>query len=100
MKKIITALSLCLYKPYYVFLFCLCFLALNIILDGTLFQIFKLNQDLRIVQNRIELFETKNKDLKEKIKEAKDPDFIEKELRDRLDYTEEGDLIFLFPDNI
>lgn len=89
-----------LYRPYFIFLIGLGFLFINLILDGTLFRIFRLNQDLQIVRNRIEYIEKKNKDIEYKIKKSSDPDFVEKEIRERLDYTNEGDLIFIFPENI
>ena len=89
-----------LYRPYFIFLFCLLFLLVNLVLDGTLLRVFRLSQDLRIVRNRIEFLEKKNQDIENKIKKASDPDFVEKELRQRLDYAGEGDLIFIFPENI
>ena len=100
MKKIQKFITQLLYRPYLVFLLCLGFLFINLVLDGTVFQVFQFSRDLRIVQNRIKHIEEKNKDLDEKIKKASDPDFIEKELRERLDYAGEGDLIFLFPENL
>ena len=100
MKKITDFINKILYQPYFTFLLCLAFLFINLVLDGTVFQVFRLNHDLKIVQNRIQHIEDKNKQLKEQIEKAKDPDFVKKELRERLDYTEEGDLIFLFPENI
>ena len=69
-------------------------------MDGTLLRVFRLNQDLRIVKNRIEYIKSKNLDIESKIKKASDPDFVEQELRQRLDYTSEGDLIFIFPENL
>lgn len=96
-KKIIVKI---LYKPYFTLLFCFFFLFINLILDSTLFRIFHLNQNLRVIQNRIEHIEKQNKNIEDKIKKAHDPDFVEKEIRQRLDYTNEGDLIFIFPDSI
>lgn len=95
-KKIVSFL----YQPYFVFLFCLVFLSLNLVFNGTLFRIFRLSQDLKIVQNRIQHTQKQTEELKIKIKQAEKPEFIKKELRERLDYTEEGDLIFLFPEKI
>ena len=100
MKKIKKFISQSLYRPYFVFLLCLLFLLINLGLDGTLFRVFRLNQDFQVVQNRIRHIEGKNLKVKTKIKKASHPDFIEKELRQRLDYTNEGDLIFIFPENI
>lgn len=100
MKKIKNLIVKILYRPYFAFLLCLFFLLINLVLDGTLFRVFRLNQELRLVRYRIEYIEKKNLDVENKIKKASNPDFVEKEVRQRLDYTNEGDLIFLFPENI
>jgi len=76
------------------------FLFVNLVLDGTLFRVFRLNRDLRIVKNRIEHIQKKNQDVEDKIKKASVPDFVEKELRKRLDYTGDKDLIFIFPEKL
>ena len=100
MKKIGKLINIFLKNPFYVFIFCSCFLAVNLIFDGTLFQIFRLNRDVRIVKNRIELFQNKNEMIKQQIKKSSDSQFIEKEARERLDFVHEGDLIFIFPEDI
>ena len=97
-KKLLQKFVWLLYQPYFVFLLCLLFLSLNLVFNGTLFRIFRLNQDLKIVNNRIQHTQNQTEELKLKIKKSQDPEFIKKELRERLDYTEEGDLIFLFPE--
>ena len=83
-----------------VFILCLLFLLVNLILDGTLFQIFSLNQDLRVVKNRIHYIEKKNLQIKSKMEKSSDPGFVEQSARERLDYVGEEDLIFLFPDKL
>ena len=98
-KKIKNFIVQILYRPYLTFFLCLLFLLINLILDGTLFHVFRLNQDLRVVQNRIKHIEEKNQDIEDKIKKSSDPDFVEKEVRQRLDYTGEEDLTFIFPEN-
>lgn len=100
MKKIKNFLFQILYKPITVFLLCLLFLLINLILDGTLFQIFGLNQDLRVIQNRIDYIEKKNLKIEDKINKSSSPNFVEQEARERLDYAGEEDLIFLFPDKL
>ena len=100
MKKLKNFLFQILYKPFTVFLLCLLFLLINLVLDGTLFQIFGLNQDLRVIQNRISYIEKKNLKIEDKIEKSSDPDFVEQEARERLDYAGEEDLIFLFPDKL
>ncbi len=87
-------------KPYRVLILCLVFLSLNLIMDKTFIQIFHLSRDLSIVRNRIKDIEQKNEKIKESIKKTSDPNFIESEVREKLDFTNEGDLIFIFPDNI
>lgn len=99
-KKLLQKFVWLLYQPYFVFLLCLFFLSLNLVFNGTLFRIFRLNQDLKIVKNRIQHTQNQTEELKLKIKKSQDPEFIKKELLERLDYTEEGELIFLFPEKI
>lgn len=89
-----------LHNPYYVFIFCLIFLAINLLVDGAFLQIFQFSRDLKIVRNRVEDIRTNNQKLKQSIKGSLDLDFIEKEARDRLDFLNKGELIFIFPDNL
>ena len=100
MRKLKNFLFQILYKPFAVFILCLLFLLINLILDRTLFQIFGLNQNLRVIQNRIDYIGKKNLKIENKIKKSSDPDFVEREARERLDYAGEEDLIFLFPDKL
>ena len=100
MKSIKNLVLKVLYRPYIAFLFCLGFLFLNLVIDGTVFRIFKLNQSLKVLQNRTSELEKKQAEIERKIKKASDPAFIEEEARKRLDYTSEGDLIFIFPDKL
>ena len=50
------------------------------------------------MQNRRLKIERQRQEIEVKIKKAEDPAFVEKELRQRLDYAGEGDLIFIFPE--
>ena len=88
-----------LYNPYYVFIACLVFLSINLLVDKTFIQILKLSRDFKIVQNRVENVKLQNEKLKESIKHSSDKDFIEKEAREKLDFLNKGELIFIFPDN-
>ena len=100
MKKIKNFALEILYKPFFVFLLSLIFLFINLILDGTLFKALHLSHSLKIVRHRIEIMEKKTMDIEKKIENSSDPDFVEKEARQRLDYIGEGDLIFIFPEKI
>ena len=88
------------YRPLYVFILCCLFLLINLVFDGTLFQVFRLNRDLRVLKNRIIHLERKNHFVKEKIRKSSDPGVIEQEARERLDFANENDLIFIFPRDI
>ena len=88
------------YRPLYVFILCCLFLLVNLVFDGTLFQVFRLNRDLRVLKNRVRHLEDKNHFVKEKIRKSSDPGVIEKEARERLDFANEHDLIFIFPKDI
>lgn len=100
MKRASLFIKKFLHNPYYVLIFCLIFLGVNLVADKTIIQFFQLNRDLNIVQNRIQDLEKKNKKLKINIQKASDPEFVEREARERLDYINQGDLIFIFPDEI
>ena len=59
-----------------------------------------MRRDLQVLKNRIQYLTEKNHAVKEKIQKAKNPGAIEKEARDRLDFADENDLIFIFPKDI
>ena len=100
MKKIEKLIHLFFKRTSYVFIFCLIFLTLSLVTDGTLFQIVRLNRDIRVLRNRITLFENKNEMIKKQIEESSKTQFIEKEAMERLDFVHEEDLIFIFPEEI
>lgn len=84
--------------PLRVFLTCAIFVVAGLLLDGTMFRLWRLSRDTdelaaRTVQMRIET--TK---LDHKILQSKDPNFLELEARERLDLASEGDLVFVFSD--
>ena len=87
-------------RPSLVLFFCLLFLAWNLLADKTILQIFRLSRDMSIARNRIEFFQRRAGLLKKEIKKSSDPDFMENEVRERLDFAGEEELIFIFPDRI
>ena len=100
MKSAKNLIKTALGRPLLIGFFCLLFLAWNLLADKTMLQIFRLSRDLNIARNRIELFQKKSERLKKEIKKSSDPEFVENEARERLDFAGEGDLIFIFPDRI
>lgn len=75
---------------------CLAVFAVSIVLNGNVFRLWGLHRDydrisMEIVQTRQSI-----KDLSAQLKQAKDPSYIERQARDRLDLAGEHDLVFVF----
>lgn len=92
------ALNEFLQHPPRVLWLCGVLLVLNLVLDGSLFSLWRLNIDLAQIQNETQIQSTRSEDLKLQLKRARDPAFLEKEARDRFDLVSEGDLVFVFAD--
>lgn len=87
-----------LQKPLRVLSLCLFLLFIGLFLDGSLFRLWSLHRDSGDLIKKIAALEEKSSETKMKIKNAKDPQFIEIQARDRFDLAGEGDLIFVFSD--
>ncbi len=87
-----------LQKPLRVLSICLFLLFIGLFLDGSLFRLWSLHRDSGDLVKKISALEEKSKLTRMKIKNAKDPQFIEIQARDRFDLAGEGDLIFVFSD--
>ena len=85
-----------LQAPQKVVLICLTLVALNLVVDGSLFRWWSLNRDYKSIQSNIQTLEQQNAKLKTQLQKAKDPAFLEREARDRFDLVSEGDLVFVF----
>lgn len=87
-----------LQAPQKVIWICLGLVALNVVLDGSLFRLWSLHRDQVAIEQNIANLEQQNQDLKKRLLRAKDPAFLEREARDRFDLVSEGDLVFVFSD--
>ena len=85
-----------LQAPSNVIWICLGLVVLNLVLDGSLVRLWSLHRDHVNIQGKIEILRNKNHDMEARLKEAKDPAFLEREARDRFDLVGEGDLVFVF----
>lgn len=83
-------------KPGKVFFVCLFVAAASLFFNGTLWRIWGLRRDLGTIQNQIQTSKTFSKSLDMQIKQAKDPSFIERQAKDKLDMVNERDLVFVF----
>lgn len=85
-------------RPEKVALCCLGVFAVSIVLNGNLFRLWGLHRDFDRITN--DIVETKKGigGLADQLKQAKDPAFIERQARDKLDLAGEHDLVFVFPE--
>lgn len=89
-------LRLLLNHPTKVATYCLIAFVSSIILNGNAFRLWSLHRDFDRMNN--EIYQTRQNigSLSDKLKQAKDPAFIEREARDKLDLAGEHDLVFVF----
>lgn len=85
-----------LQAPQKVIWICLGLVVLNGILDGSLYRLYVLYNDQTEIETKIETLQRKNGQLKERLKHARDPAFLEREARERFDLVQRGDLVFVF----
>jgi cell division protein FtsB len=84
--------------PARVATFCFAIFLVSIVLNGNLFRLWGLYRDHdRISANILEMRQN-ILNLAGQLKQAKDPNFIERQARDKLDLAGEHDLVFVFPD--
>jgi len=85
-------------QPGKVAVFCVFIFAVAIVLNGNLWRLWGLHRDFDRIG--VEIVETKKSiaGLSGQLKQAKDPAFIERQARDKLDLAGEHDLVFVFPE--
>lgn len=85
-----------LQTPQKVIWICLGLVVLNLVLDGSLFRLISMYRDHHDIQSKLVTLNQQTQSLKARLKEARDPVFLEREARDRFDLVSEGDLVFVF----
>jgi cell division protein FtsB len=88
-----------LQNPIQVFWVCLALAFVNCVLDGSLLRLWALHRDQAELKMQVASLTIENQKIKMQIKKASDPSFIEREARDRFDFVEEGDLVFMFSED-
>ncbi|MBK7960947.1 MAG: septum formation initiator family protein [Bdellovibrionales bacterium] len=66
-------------------------------MKGTLLRLWNLHQEAARIQADMLLTQEKTKKLDLAIMRVKDPSYLERQARERLDLVSEDDLVFLFP---
>jgi hypothetical protein len=85
-----------LYQPLKVFILCAVFGSLSLLFNGSLFQLYKLHRDQKIIESQISVAKAQVFELNGLLKAAKDPSFIERQAVDNYDLVNEQDLVFVF----
>ena len=84
--------------PRKVFLVCLFVFIISLFLNGGVWKVWNLRRDYSTIDQQISLAQKQSSILDMQIHQAKDPVFIERQARDKLDMVSEKDLIFVFPE--
>lgn len=72
--------------------------AVSIVLNGNVFRLWGLHRDMDRINAEIQQTRENIASLSGQLKQAKDPAFIERQARDKLDLAGEHDLVFVFPE--
>lgn len=83
-------------SPVKVLLTCVVFALLQLLIQGNLFHLLRLHNDREALTASLSNIQGDLRVLDQKIRQAKDPVFIEKEAKDRLDMAGEDELVFVF----
>jgi len=84
--------------PARVLLACMGVFAISIVLNGNIWRLWGLHRDYDHVTHEILVSRENITNLSSQLKQAKDPSYIERQARDRLDLASENDLVFVFSD--
>ena len=82
--------------PKRVLLICALAVASGLVFDGTLIKIWRLQRHIQSFQTQTSQYEEKIEVVREQIQRSNDPEFLERQARDRFDLVNEGDLVFVF----
>ena len=85
-------------SPKRILAFCSMVVLFTFVLDGTLYRLWSLHKEKERLDMQIAKHELAAGDLDKKIRLAKSLDFIEHEARDRFDFVEDDELVFVFSD--
>lgn len=83
-------------KPGKVLIACVIFALLQLLIQGNIFHLLRLHSDRKDLVASLNGVQADLLKLETRIRQAKDPIFIEKEAKDRLDMAGEDELVFVF----
>lgn len=83
-------------RPHKVFFMCLCVFVGSLFFNGAIWRVWGLHRDMATIAQQILNASEQSHVLDMQIKQAKDPSFIERQAKDKLDMVGEHDLVFVF----
>ena len=84
-------------EPRKVFVVCSIFFLINFILNGNFLRIWSSHRDLDRLEFLIKKTQSEILKIDQNINQAKDPQYVERLAREKLDLVDENDLVFIFP---
>lgn len=97
-SKFAKGLRRLLNHPEKVAVFCCFVFGVSIFLNGNIWRLWSLHRDFDHINAEIAQAQESNMTLEAQLKQAKDPAYIERQARDKLDLAGENDLVFVFSD--
>lgn len=88
--------NLILNRPVLVMICCLIFALVNLLFRGSFMSLVKLHNDRQTLLHNLTEIDKQMNELQFKIQQAKDPVFVERQARDKLDMAAEDELVFVF----
>ncbi len=83
-------------KPKSVFLFCAILMCVGFIVDGTLYRLYGFYAQEDLLRTKIHTTELEIIELRQKVLEARNPQFLERLARERFNMVGDDELIFVF----
>lgn len=97
-KKIIFFFDRLLMQPLKVFILVFCVLFFSLLFDESLFKVSSLYHRLNFLKKEVKVLKTKIKNIDIAQSNLKDPKYVEFLVKDRLNWSKEKELLFLFID--
>lgn len=88
-----------IHNPTRIFYIALGVMVLSLMIDGTLWNTWRLRNEIEYSEARIEELKQDTLKIEQQIKMSYSSEFIEQEARRRFELASEGDLVFVFPPN-
>lgn len=86
-------------KPMQVAGLCFGLLLAGLVFDGSLWQLYNLRKNHLILESKISEENDKIGKLEQQMSQLKNPAYIEKQAKDRLEFLEKDDLLFVFAED-